>query len=47
VAKQKAVVLGDTIGNDYAVTSGLNAGDKVIVSGIQFLIDGVPIKPIS
>src|SRR5215475_4510646 len=47
VAKQRAVTLGDTIGNDYAVTSGLNAGDKVIVSGIQFLIDGVPIRPIS
>ena len=47
VAKQKAVVLGDTVGNDYVVTSGLNPGDKVIVSGIQFLIDGVPVHPIS
>lgn len=47
VATQRAVTLGDTIGNDYAVTSGLNAGDKVIVSGIQFLIDGVPVRPIS
>jgi RND family efflux transporter MFP subunit len=47
VAKQRAVTLGDTIGNDYAVTGGLNAGDKVIVSGIQFLVDGVPIQPIS
>jgi RND family efflux transporter MFP subunit len=47
VAKQRAVVLGDTVGNDYVVTSGLNPGDKVIVSGIQFLIDGVPVRPIS
>ena len=47
VATQRAVTLGDTIGNDYAVTSGLNAGDKVIVSGIQFLIDGAPVRPIS
>ena len=47
VAKQKAVVLGDTVGNDYVVTSGLNPGDKVIVSGIQFLIDGAPVHPIS
>src|SRR6202007_1819443 len=37
VAKQRAVSLGDTIGNDYAVTDGLKAGDKVIISGIQFL----------
>jgi RND family efflux transporter MFP subunit len=47
VAKQRAVTLGDTIGNDYAVTSGLKPGDKVVVSGTQFLIDGVPINPIS
>ena len=37
VAKQRAVTLGDTVGNYYAVTDGLNPGDKVIVSGIQFL----------
>lgn len=47
VAKQRAVTLGDTIGNDYAVLGGLKAGDKVIISGIQFLIDGVPVQPIS
>ena len=47
VARQRAVTLGDTIGNDYAVAGGLNPGDKVIVSGIQFLIDGTPVQPIS
>ena len=47
VAKQRAVVLGDTIGNDYAVNDGLKPGDKVIVSGIQFLVDGEPVKPLS
>jgi RND family efflux transporter MFP subunit len=47
VAKQRAVTLGDTIGNEYAVTSGLKPGEKVITSGIQFLIDGAPVQPIS
>jgi RND family efflux transporter MFP subunit len=47
VAKQRAVILGDTIGNNYAVTDGLKAGEKVITSGIQFLIDGSPVQPIS
>jgi RND family efflux transporter MFP subunit len=47
VAKQRAISLGDTIGNDYAVTAGLKAGDKVIVSGTQFLVDGMPVRPIS
>ena len=45
-AKQRAVVLGDTVGNDYAVDSGLKPGDKVIVSGIQFLVDGAPVQPL-
>jgi RND family efflux transporter MFP subunit len=47
VARQRAVVLGDTLGNDYAVTGGLQRGDKVIVSGTQFLIDGAPVLPTS
>ena len=47
VARQRAVVLGDTLGNDYAVTGGLQRGDKVIVSGTQFLIDGAPVQPTS
>ncbi len=46
VAKQRAVTLGDTIGNDYAVEAGLNTGEKVIVSGTQFLVDGAPVKPL-
>ena len=44
VAKQRAVTLGDTVGNDYAVNGGLKPGDKVIISGIQFLIDGAPVQ---
>jgi RND family efflux transporter MFP subunit len=47
MAKQRAVTLGDTIGNDYAVTGGLKPGEKVIISGTQLLIDGAPIQPIS
>jgi RND family efflux transporter MFP subunit len=47
VAKQRSVTLGDTVGNDYAVKDGLKVGDKVITSGIQFLIDGAPVQPTS
>jgi multidrug efflux pump subunit AcrA (membrane-fusion protein) len=47
VAKQRAVTLGDTVGNDYAVNGGLQPGERVIISGTQFLIDGAPVKPIS
>jgi len=47
VAKQRAVSLGDTLGNDYGDSDGLKAGDKVIVSGTQFLVDGMPVRPLS
>lgn len=47
VAEQTAVELGQTVGNVYAVKSGLQAGDKVIVSGMQFLVNGAPVQPIS
>jgi multidrug efflux pump subunit AcrA (membrane-fusion protein) len=46
VAKQRAITLGDTTGNDYAVTGGLKAGEKVIISGTQFLNDGAPVQPL-
>jgi len=46
VSHQTLVELGDTIGNAYPVLKGLNPGDQVIVSGIQFLAEGVPVQPI-
>jgi RND family efflux transporter MFP subunit len=46
IAKQVSVNLGETVGNTYPVLSGLKAGDKVILSGLQFLQDGAPVKPL-
>ena len=46
VAKQRPITVGDTVGNDYAVLGGLKNGEKVIVSGTQFLIDGAPVQPL-
>lgn len=43
VAHQTAVTLGDTVGNTYSITSGLNAGDRVIVSSTQFLVNDMPV----
>jgi RND family efflux transporter MFP subunit len=45
-AMQVPVTLGDTVGNTYSVSSGLNAGDRVIVSSIQFLVNGMPVIPL-
>ncbi len=47
VAQQKAVTLGQTVGNNYSISSGLKAGERVIVSGTQFLVNGMPVQPLS
>ena len=44
-AAQTPVTLGDTVGNTYSVTTGLNAGDRVIVSSTQFLVNNMPVMP--
>ena len=45
VARQRPLKIGQTIGNDYEVQDGIKAGDKVIVSSTQFLMDGAPVVP--
>jgi RND family efflux transporter MFP subunit len=44
-AHQVAVTLGEPVGNLYPVLGGLHTGDRVILSGIQFLQEGVPVQP--
>jgi RND family efflux transporter MFP subunit len=43
VAHQRAVEPGPLVGNDYVVKSGLKAGEKLIVSGVQKIRDGAPV----
>ena len=45
VARQKPLKIGQTVGNDYEVQDGIKPGDKVIISGTQFLMDGMPVMP--
>ena len=47
VAKQKPLTIGETVGNNYEVRDGIKPGDKVIISGTQFLRDGAPVVPMS
>jgi len=44
VARQKPLQVSEVKGNDYIVKSGLKAGDKLIVSGIQKVAEGAPVK---
>ena len=45
VARQRPVQVGDVLGDDYVVVGGLKPGEKVVVSGIQKIGDGSPLKP--
>jgi RND family efflux transporter MFP subunit len=45
VVHQKPLQIGQIVGNNYVVLNGVKPGDKVVVSGTQFLIDGVPVIP--
>ena len=45
VARQHPVQLGEVQGNDYVVTGGLKPGDRLIVSGVQKIADGAPVRP--
>jgi RND family efflux transporter MFP subunit len=45
VAHQKPLRVGEMVGNDYVVLEGIKPGDKVIVSGTQFLVDGALVAP--
>ena len=45
VARQKPLHLGEMAGNNYVVLDGIKPGDKIVVSGTQFLVDGAPIIP--
>jgi RND family efflux transporter MFP subunit len=45
VARQRPVTLGQIIKDDYTVLGGLKADEQVVISGVQKLVDGVPIAP--
>jgi RND family efflux transporter MFP subunit len=46
VAHQVPITVGETVGNTYPVLGGLQPGQKVITSGLQFLQEGAPVKPL-
>lgn len=45
VARQRQVKLGQMIGDTYALLGGIQPSERIVVSGIQKLADGVPIVP--
>ena len=45
VARQKPITVGSIVGEEYIVLRGPAAGDRVIVSNVQKIGDGSPVKP--
>ena len=45
VARQRVIQVGDLVGNDYVVLDGIKPGDKVIVTSVQMMVDGMPVIP--
>ncbi len=46
VARQRALKVGEIVGNDYVVLDGIKPGDRIISSGVQMLADNMPVKPL-
>jgi RND family efflux transporter MFP subunit len=46
IAHQIPITVGETVGNTYPVLGGLQVGQKVIISGLQFLQESAPVKPL-
>jgi RND family efflux transporter MFP subunit len=44
VARVRRVELGEVVGNVIAVVKGVNAGERVVVSGATLLVDGAPVR---
>ncbi len=44
VARQRVVEPGPVVGNDYVIRSGLKPGERLIVSGVQRIAEGAPVK---
>jgi membrane fusion protein (multidrug efflux system) len=42
----KSLVTGRTMGSNWIVVSGLSAGDRVIVEGLQKVQPGATVKPV-
>jgi membrane fusion protein (multidrug efflux system) len=46
-AEPRVLVTGPAVGDQWVITSGLKAGDKVIVDGLQKVRPGMKVQPVS
>ena len=46
-ATQRAVKVGETIGENVLITEGLKSGERIVVEGLQKVREGAPVKPMT
>jgi RND family efflux transporter MFP subunit len=44
-ASQRAVKVGETLGENLLILEGLKAGERIVTEGLQKLREGVPVQP--
>jgi membrane fusion protein (multidrug efflux system) len=43
----RSVILGDRVGEDYIVTEGVKAGERIVTEGLQKVLPGATVTPVS
>jgi membrane fusion protein, multidrug efflux system len=46
-ATQRAVTVGETIGESVLIMEGLKAGERIVTEGLQKVRDGTPVQPLT
>jgi membrane fusion protein (multidrug efflux system) len=46
-ATQRAVKVGETIGENVLITEGLKPGERIVIEGLQKVREGAPVKPMT
>ncbi|HXJ74220.1 MAG TPA: efflux transporter periplasmic adaptor subunit, partial [Candidatus Dormibacteraeota bacterium] len=44
-ATQRAIKVGETMGENLLIMEGLKAGERIVTEGLQKLREGVPVQP--
>ena len=47
IVETRTVEVGETVGENWIITNGVKAGEKVVVEGLQKVRTGVKVKPVS
>jgi multidrug efflux pump subunit AcrA (membrane-fusion protein) len=47
IVKKRPIALGQPVGEGFLVESGISQGEKMVIAGVAFLMDGQSVRPFS